>query len=352
MRVLSIGSDPRLFEEGSAARSRQSAYAAHIGTLDIIAFTGRASRFQRFTDGPLRVIPTRSWCRLAFGLDAWRLARQLEKPDVVTVQDPFETGLIGCCIARMFRVPLHVQVHTDFTASAFRTHSAANRVRARIAWFVLRRADRIRVILERTREEIIAAGVSAPIAVLPIFVDTARYGALVREKHPRWKIDALFVGRLESEKHPCLALDAIAAAREAGHDVGLTIVGEGSERDALVERARSAGIADRVEFMGWRTDILPFLARAEVLLVPSRYEGYGLVIVEALAAGVPVIATDVGVAREAGAIVVSEEAFSQALIDWIERGPRSAQLAGYPYRDLAAYVRRYVDDIAACCGRI
>lgn len=349
MRVLALGTDRKILEEGGLARARQEAYARAVGNLDIIIFSrGRARQAHRGEH--LSATPTRSLFRAFFGLDAWRIARRLPRPDVVTVQDPFETGLIGLCIARALGVPLHVQVHTDFTARAFRDHSVTNRVRVHIAWFVLRRAARIRVILERTREELFAAGISAPTTVLPIFVDTARYGALVREKHPRWKIDALFIGRLESEKHPCLALDAVAAARKAGHDIGLTIVGEGSEHAALVERARSAGVADRVEFMGWRTDILPFLARAEVLLVPSRYEGYGLVIVEALAAGVPVIATDVGVAREAGAIVVSEETFSQALIDWIERGPRTASLESYPYVSFDEYVEKWCADISACAA--
>lgn len=346
MRILSIGTDRKLFEAGSAARERQLAYAKELGHLDVIVFT-RGETCAAFSDGVLAVHPTRSASRLTYGFGAWRIARSLTRPELVTVQDPFETGLIGLCVARRFGVPLHVQVHTDFTSAAFRRLSLVNQIRSHIAWFVLRRAARVRVILSRTKDDLIAAGITAPIEVLPIFVDTERYASLMREKHPRWKIDALYIGRLEREKHPCLALDAVAAARKAGHDIGLTVVGEGSELEMLKQKARDAGLESRVEFVGWQQDISRYLARADVVLVPSRYEGYGLVIVEALAAGVPVIATDVGVAREAGAIVAPERHFTATLLQWLADGPRNASLVSYPYRDFDDYVARWCADVQA-----
>lgn len=351
MRVLSIGTDRKIFEKGSPARMRQLAYAQKLGELDVVVLS-RGESLAQFSEQTLSVYPTRSTWRLTYGLGARRIARSLRRPDVVTVQDPFETGLIGLRIARMLGVPLHVQVHTDLTSPAFRRHSLMNRIRYHIAWYVLRRASRVRVILARTKDELVAAGITASIEVLPIFVDTQRYASLPREKHPRWKIDALYIGRLEPEKHPCLALDAVAAARTAGHDIGLTIVGEGSEHESLIQRVKHAGIESRVEFVGWQHDIGRYLARADVVLVPSRYEGYGLVIVEALAAGVPVIATDVGVAREAGAIVSSERQFIPTFLKWLADGPRSASLADYPYADFDEYVSRWCADVQATANAV
>jgi len=346
MRVLSLGTDRKLFEKGSAVSVRQEAYAKKLGALDHIVFSRESGCTSRVS-GSLRVISTCSHSRLFFLFDAWRIAKTLPVPDVITAQDPFETGLAALFIAWQLKVPLHVQVHTDLNARAYRRRSLLNRIRYHLAWFVLHRATRIRVILQRTKDELEAAGIKAPITVLPIFIDTAHFGTIAREKHPRWKIDALYVGRLEPEKHPCLALEAIAAARRAGHDIGLTIVGEGSEQEILAHKAREQKLEARVEFMGWRRDIRPFLARADVVLVPSRYEGYGLVIVEALAAGIPVIATDVGIAREAGAIVTSEKDFPQALVEWIVNGPRNASLAAYPYADEDEYLARWCADIEA-----
>lgn len=352
MRVLSIGTDRKLFEEGSVARTRQESYAAQLGNLDVIVFTKDRPLSADVKTSSVAIYATRSWSRLSYGWGAWRIAMRLQKPDVVTVQDPFETGLIGLCIARRLGVPLHVQVHTDFAHRAFRRHSLLNRIRYHCAWFVLRRAARVRVILQRTKDELVAGGILAPITVLPIFVDTARISSVAREKHPKWKIDALYLGRLEPEKHPCLALDAVAVARKAGHDIGLTVVGEGSELALLKEKARTHGMESRVEFVGWRKDITPYLAKADVVLVPSRYEGYGLVIVEALAAGVPVLATDVGVAREAGAIVTSAPEFAHTLVQWLADGPRSASLTGYPYASFDDYVQRWCQDVRVAADAV
>ena len=76
-----------------------------------------------------------------------------------------------------------------------------------------------------------------------------------------------------------------------------------------------------------------------------------MVIVEALAAGKPVLSTDVGIARDAGAIVAPTEGFADALAKWFTNGPRTGTLRSYPYQDLTAYVKAYCGDIAACTER-
>lgn len=343
MRILSIGTDRKLFEDGSLVRERQIAYAEKLGNIDTIVFTRDAHTIFRY--GTLSVTPTNSSSRLLYGWDAWKIAKDLPKPDLVTTQDPFETGLIALFVARRLNVPLHVQVHTDFTSREYPRHSLLNWLRRRIAWFVLRRATRIRVILQRTADDIRAHGIKAPVTVLPIFVDTARFASLPRSKHPRWKIALLCVGRFEKEKRFELAIAALALARSKGHDVGLILVGDGRERQRYYRYAQRLRVADRLEIVGWQNDLTKFYSEADVVLVPSRYEGYGLVIVEALSARIPVIATGVGVAREAGAIVVSPKEFPKAVVQWIENGPRAASLAAQPYLDIEDYINQYCTDI-------
>jgi glycosyltransferase involved in cell wall biosynthesis len=345
MRVLAIGTDRRLFTEGSAVLERQRAYARKIGDLDILVFT--RGGFEKKSVGQVTVVPTNSRSKFFYGLDAWRVAKTLQRPNVITAQDPFETGLVGLFVARRLKVPLHVQVHTDFTSKEFSRHSLMNWLRVRIAWFVLKRASRIRVILNRTAADIRMRGVTAPITVLPIFVDSARFAALPRTKHPKWKIALLSIGRFEKEKRFTLAIEALALARSHGHDVGLTLVGDGSERSVYYRYAQRLRVADRLEIAGWQDDLSKFYAEADIVLVTSRYEGYGLVIVEALASGVPVLSTDVGVAREAGAMVTSAREFPNTLLKWIADGPRKATLATTPYSSLEDYVARYSEDIQA-----
>jgi glycosyltransferase involved in cell wall biosynthesis len=100
----------------------------------------------------------------------------------------------------------------------------------------------------------------------------------------------LCAGRLVPEKGFDVALRAFARLKAPG--ARLAIVGEGPELPRLEALARDLGLEDRVEFAGYAPDIRPWLRRARLLLLTSAFEGYGAVIVEALGAGRPVVATD------------------------------------------------------------
>lgn len=338
-----ISTDRDALKEGSAVSERLRAYVADLGQIDVIVFSrfGYGAR----TGSGVKVIPTNSRLRLLYGLDAWRVARTLPRPDVLTVQDPFETGLIALFISWMKRVPLHVQVHTDFTSDAFKQHSLLNRVRVWCAWLVLPHASGVRVVHERIKESLWARGIRVPITVLPIFVDTAAYAHLPRQTHDRFAPAFLCIGRMEAEKQFSHALEALHVARAAGFNAGLTFVGSGRLEEQLKEDARALGLESFVEFFGWQRDIRPFLARADIVLVPSRYEGYGVVGIEALASGVPVLSYDVGIAREAGALIAPPSGFSEALVRLLRDGLPKGKLEHYPYKTSEEYVERFCEDI-------
>lgn len=348
MRILSLSTDGSIFTPLSAARERMIAYARMFDAFDIIVFSRKTQKYAPalLVDGA-HAYPTASRSRLFYGLDAFRVARRLSKPDVVTVQDPFETGLIGLFIARWYGVPLHVQVHTDFLAPEFSGHSLTNRIRIYIAGYVVRRATRIRVVSQRIKGSIERTyHPSAPITVLPIFVDvvrlrTARTGELARQ-FVQFRRKLLIVARLEKEKNVHLAIASFAAT--APDDACLIILGDGRERRHLEKQVLSLGLSSRVFFEGQK-DPFPYYALADLVLVPSRYEGYGLVIIEALAAGKPVLATDVGVAREAGAIVASEADFPRMLASWFAEGMREGKLLQYPYETFEQYVAVWAKDV-------
>ena len=102
----------------------------------------------------------------------------------------------------------------------------------------------------------------------------------------------LAVGRLAAQKNFDLLLTAFA--RIAQPDDRLTIVGGGPLRAALIRRAAALGIADRVDLPGHQNRVEPWFATADALVLSSDYEGLGIVVIEALAAGLPVVATDCG----------------------------------------------------------
>lgn len=102
------------------------------------------------------------------------------------------------------------------------------------------------------------------------------------------------IGRLDRQKGLDVLLDALIDVP----DVAVAVVGDGPQRTALTAQAERLGLAARVTFLGWRDDVAAELARVDALVLPSRAEGLPLVVLEAMLAGVPVLATDVGGVRE------------------------------------------------------
>ncbi|HUO50640.1 MAG TPA: glycosyltransferase [Candidatus Paceibacterota bacterium] len=351
-RVLQIGADRSrrgILYPDSPAAARQRAYAEGLGQLDIIGFSRSSDGTHAYREPHLSVYPTNSRSSLLYGWDALRTARKVPRPSVISVQDPFETGIVGCILAKRFGAPLHVQVHTDFLSPHY-AEGLRNRIRRAIAGYVLRRASRIRVVSNHIAHAITQRyALHVPITVLPIFVDLDRLrnpesDPQLTTRFAQFEKKLLVVARLEEEKNVALTIRAFAES--APQSACLVVVGEGSARKRLEALARTLSISDRVFFEGTQNSSR-YYPLADLVLVPSKYEGYGLVIVEALAAGKPVLATDVGIAREAGAIVSSEKDFAKDLKQWFENGLRTGHLAGYPYANFDEYVAAYCDDVRA-----
>lgn len=356
MRVLMISADRSkrgILYPDTPAFKRQEAYAKQLGQLDIIAFSLPRDTATPISRGPLRIYPTNSASRLLHAWYARRIAKTLPTPDVVTAQDPFETGLVAWLIARSQNIPLHIQVHTDFLSPEYARLSLLNRLRVWIAGPILRRATGIRVVSDRVKRAIEKRfRPAAPIAILPMYADLERImhaevSVDAVERFGRFRTKILVVSRLEPEKNVGLAVRAFA--KTVPQDACLIIVGEGSEKTSLQHFAKRLNVADRIYFED-AAEIGTCYKLADLVLVPSKYEGYGLVIVEALAAGKPVLSTDVGIAREAGAIVTTEDKFADSLAQWFKSGPREGVLKIQPYKNFDEYVGAYCDDIKRCAN--
>jgi glycosyltransferase involved in cell wall biosynthesis len=101
----------------------------------------------------------------------------------------------------------------------------------------------------------------------------------------------LAAGRLHPKKGFDLFLVALAALRAQGFAFRATIAGDGDERQALEGICRDLRLEDRVSFPGWCDDMVTLLASADVFAFPSRQEGFPLMLLEAMASGLPVVAT-------------------------------------------------------------
>jgi starch synthase (maltosyl-transferring) len=104
---------------------------------------------------------------------------------------------------------------------------------------------------------------------------------------------ALFVGRLDNQKGLNVLLDAASRVAARSADWYLAIVGDGPKRDWLTERLAADSLSGRVRWLGRRSDIPGLLKSADVLVLPSLWEGMPNVVLEAMASGLPVVATRV-----------------------------------------------------------
>jgi glycosyltransferase involved in cell wall biosynthesis len=128
-----------------------------------------------------------------------------------------------------------------------------------------------------------------PVSVVANGVDSERFCPAVTPI-PCAPFRLLFVGRVHREKN----LGAVIAQLPALPGIQLLVAGDGAQRRELTERAVKLGVADRVRWLGWQQkDALPELYRkAHALVNPSLYEGSPNVVLEAMASGLPTIASD------------------------------------------------------------
>jgi glycosyltransferase involved in cell wall biosynthesis len=125
----------------------------------------------------------------------------------------------------------------------------------------------------------------------------------------------LFIGRLDKVKNCAWLISIFAQYRKENKSALLVIAGDGAERHNLETLVKQKGLNETVRFVGWISEPLDYIKTADCLLFPSLSEGYGLVAMEAYAAGTKIIMTDVGVAgyelpasKEVAIIKIGDEA--------------------------------------------
>lgn len=323
-KLLVIGTDRKIFEHDSDVRKRQIKYAEEWGEVHIIVFCKRGQCPREASlSSKCFVYSTQSWNRWLYFLDAIRLGRFIvskRKVDEISCQDPFLTAMSAISLKKEFDLPLQIQVHTDISAPKY-GYKFSNKIRKIMAVSQLKQADQIRVVSDKMRDYAFSIAPSVPVIVKPIFVDeksiqSAPIVADLHAKYPQFKKIILMASRLEPEKNISLAVDVMPHILKEMPDIGLVIVGEGSQSKELADRTRKIGISKYVVFEPWvNKDVLySYYKTADVFLNTSFFEGYGMTIVEASAAGIKVISTDVGVARERGADIISFDPIETASV--------------------------------------
>jgi glycosyltransferase involved in cell wall biosynthesis len=153
----------------------------------------------------------------------------------------------------------------------------------------------------------------------------------------------LFAGRLVHQKGVDILLSSLSQLKH--YNYFCLIAGDGPEREKLEAMANSLGINDRVRFLGTRLDVSYLLQQVDFLILPSRYEGLPLIVLEAMAAGCPIVATKVDgteevLQHEVSALLVPPEdarALTEAIRRLLEDAELGRRLAGQAQRDAQMY---------------
>lgn len=302
-----------------ALRSGLHAHGVQVTTV--------APRFPHWTDDdsdvvrlPSLPLPTPTEYRLTVPYLNAADRRRLRSIELVHAHSAFVTGWIGAAHARRHNVPLVFTYHTRLDAYAH--YAPFDRAMTERAMIELTRryanaADAVIVPTEAMQRRLRDIGVEAPIAVVPSAIDVERFAAGRRSEAVRAQLGAapdellaLVVSRLGVEKNVELALDAAAKAE----GLRLAVVGDGPHREALEAYAERTGIAGRVRFVGSveRERLPDIYASADAFVFPSTSETQGLVLAEALAAGLPIVAAESEASRDvlagAGRVVAADPA--------------------------------------------
>lgn len=251
-----------------------------------------------------------------------------KKFDVITAQDPFWRGHLAWHLSWFLGGRLNIQVHTDLSAYGF--------FKRLFALMQLRHADTVRVVSEKIKRQVLEMVPHAKVSVLPVFIDLKRFVDIQRVPHDTKTV--LWIGRFEEEKNPFGAVEIFRKIHSEQPQIRFIMLGAGSLNSEIKKQAQGLPI----EFPGWR-DSAAFLPTADVVLCTSWHESFGASIIEALAAGVPVVAPDVGAAREAGAVVVPYMELADAVLGVLQGGARGELKLSMPTAE--EWTRRWLETL-------
>jgi glycosyltransferase involved in cell wall biosynthesis len=270
-----------------------------------------------------------------------QLIRQL-RPDVLHTHTAKAgaVGRVAALLSGVTRPP--VIVHT-FHGHVLRGYFTPGRARAfqQIERTLARSSDALIAVSPQVRDDLVELEVApkSKIAVIRLGLDLERRVATPPDARcmVRAELDVpdsafliCWLGRMTEIKRADDLLAAFARMRARGIDAYLALIGDGPLRDPLERTANRLGLADRARFVGFRESVAGFYAAADALALTSANEGTPVTVIEALAAGRPVVATDVGGVRDvvrdghSGFLVPAQDI--DAIADRLERLSRDADL--------------------------
>lgn len=207
----------------------------------------------------------------------------------------FHANLYGRIVAISAGVPILIP-------SFHNTYARRKRHRSLLNWMLARWTDRLITVSDAVKQDLIRYDhlPEEKIKVIHNGCDIDRFmnPSVQEDLRAAWKIPPGApvigtVGRLAKEKGQALLIEAVSLLRSDFPDLHLLLVGEGPEREALEKEAARRGVGNRVIFTGFQREIPALLSLMDLFVFPSLNEGFSNALLEAMAAGKPVIASDI-----------------------------------------------------------
>lgn len=248
-----------------------------------------------------------------------------EQYDIIHIQTPFVAHYLGTKLSRLLGIPCVETYHTFFEEYL---HHYVPLVPKRVMRFVAKRFSRHQgnsldgmVVPSHPMLHILKRyGITTPTEVIPTGIEPASFvpgdRQAFRENHgiPQDRPVLLFLGRVAHEKNIGFLIKLVERVKNEISDVLLVIAGEGPARESLELEVKKQGLGENVRFIGYldrHTELNSCYSAADIFVFSSRTETQGLVLLEAMAQGVPVVSTaELGtrdVLREGAGVWIAQE---------------------------------------------
>ncbi|MFC1828188.1 glycosyltransferase [Thermodesulfobacteriota bacterium] len=226
-----------------------------------------------------------------------KLVREGFKPDVIHAH-VFSAGVVAVILGKIYDVPVVITEH--FTGFSRKMLRRLQRLKAK---FAFENASLVCPVSKNLKSHIESYGIRAKFKVVPNVVDTSLFfppEVTRRERPKNDKKRILLVAILDPKKGIPYLLKGLFRLKEKRKDFILDIVGDGKNRYEYEKLSHKLGLVGIVHFHGRCTkeEVSKFMKQCDFVVLPSLYETFGVVLIEAMACGKPVIATNIGAPNE------------------------------------------------------
>ena len=292
------------------ALARHKIYAEKAGQIDIIVFTkkpqssdGVKSFKKRKIGDKLTIYPTNSTTKLNYVWNAFQIAREIcfpRKFDLIVCQDPFLTGLAGWLVKKRLKIPLLIHFHGDFWDNKYWLREKGrwwfNWFFLLLSKFLVDGADGIRVVGSGIKDKLVKEGVNKKkIRIIPTPIDLDRFESpaekkmeKLRKKNQNRKT-VINIGRDDPSKDYSVLFKAINLVYEKHRNLAFFQIGADFYLPEKIRADENLFLTGKEKIK--QEQLVDYYHASDVYVSSSSHESFGKVLIEAMAAGLPVVAT-------------------------------------------------------------